>query len=116
MSAIRPMVGRGLVNLELLTVSGPQGFGVFGFPVRVISTAHGLLLANFSGKIAPAFPKTVDLRLRALPHQTDAASPHWHCPPMMYFKKNLGGHAVVVVGAWSILHGVGMCISNLPVR
>jgi hypothetical protein len=113
MSGIGPMIENGFVNLELLTVSGPEDFGVSGFPVRAISTVHGLMLANFSGKVAPAFPKTVDLRLRALPHQDASARPHGHCVPKSIFEKNLHGHEVVVGGSWSILHGVRMSFTYL---
>jgi hypothetical protein len=103
------MVDGGFVNLELLAVSGPTGYGAFGFPLRVISTGHGTLLANFPNKRTPAFPKTVNLRLRAMSRHGVAS----HCAPKSIFEKTLGNHNVVVGGAWSIAHGVNMNFTYL---
>lgn len=79
-----------------------------------MKTARGTLLANFTGKIAPAFPRAINLTLHALAsHRKASASPDGHCNPNSVFQKKLGKHEVVIGGAWSIIRGVKMDFTYL---
>jgi hypothetical protein len=112
LSAIRSVVESDFVNLELLA-STATSFGDFGFPVRVIRKVHGTLLASFTGKMTPAFPKTVNFRLSPAHHKVPSTSPGGTCKAQSTYLHSLGKQQVVIGESWSKISGVKMGFTYL---